>query len=450
MKKLLLVVGLAVCMVGIAKAELFTNPGFEDGLTGWDDWGSGSGNGIPWNSGNVITVIQDGTAHSGDSHAESVWPLSSGEWSGYSMLYQQPWVTPGATYRFSAWVRDGDSEPGGSGSIQIEMSFEQRNWDGDTSGGAWRGEETEPRVYVFFDIPSDGQWHQVSYDHTVPMTVNQLGSLITIGSPGIPIDLDDYSLAVLNISNPQPPDGSNVPITLDALGWDNPNPNDPLYPLTSVVYFTLDYPEAGLFEGDPNFTDFADSIPVNEDNVSASIPEALVVGETYYWSVHSTDPNTQETFIGPVWTFTTDNSAPDVEAGDDVSTYLVAGTAVANLNATVSDDNFPNPPGAYTLSWAVTGGIIFPPLSFDDSTVEDPEVTATAAGTYILTLTANDSALSASDTVTVTVYEDGCEAAKAGGVPLLVGDVNEDCSVNFGDVALVAADWLMCISLDCL
>ena len=185
---------LAVC--SLASAEDFVNPGFEDGLTGWNDWGSGSG-GVGWRSSNSITVMEDGTAHSGDFYAESVWPLSVGTEWGYSMLYQQPWVTGGETYNFSAWVRDGDSQAGGAGSIEVEMSFEQRNWDGVTDEWHWRGEEVEARVYVYFDIPSDGEWHLVSYDHDVALTVNQLGSLITISGMGIPIDLDDAHLTLV-------------------------------------------------------------------------------------------------------------------------------------------------------------------------------------------------------------------------------------------------------------
>ncbi len=85
-----------------------------------------------------------------------------------------------------------------------------------------------------------------------------------------------------------------------------------------------------------------------------------------------------------------------------------------------------------------------------DPVAEDAEVTVTAVGTYELTLTADDSDKDASDTVTVNVLENACEAAKAAGVELIVGDVNEDCIVDMGDVMVMAGDWLSCISLDCM
>ncbi len=184
---------LVLAVAGIVQAELFVNPGFEDDLNGWSDWGSGSG-GVGWRSGNVVNVIQDGTAHSGDKHVETVWPSSEGTEWGYTMVYQNPMVTPGEAYTFSAWVRDADSQPGGAGSITVKMSFEQRNWDGVTG---WRGEEVEDRVHIDFDVASDGAWHQVSHDITAPMTVNQLSSIIWIEGIDNPLDVDDYSLDVV-------------------------------------------------------------------------------------------------------------------------------------------------------------------------------------------------------------------------------------------------------------
>lgn len=446
MKKLLLVVGLAVCMVGVGKAELFDNPGFEDGFSGWDDWGSGSG-GVGWRSSNWVNVIEDGTAHSGDGYVEHLWDLSVGTTWGYSMVYQNPLVVPGDTYTFSAWVRDGWADPAnpGAGTIPVRLTFEQRWYE----GVGWRGEETGPRMHFDFPIPQDGQWHFVSATHTAPLTVNQFTAIVMIDGQGFALDVDDVSLMPNNAHEPQPGDGSNVAITLDTLAWENPIPNDPGNPITCEVYFTSDYPEADMYEGDPNFTNYAQSIQVNEDNLSASIPEALVINESYYWRVDCTDPNTGQTVVGHVWQFSSENAAPVTDAGADVFTWLVDGSRVVVLGATVTDDGFPNPPGEYTISWAVTGGDT-ESIAITDPAVEDAEVTVTALGTYELELTTNDSALSASDTVTVNVYENGCDAAKAAGVELLVGDFNEDCVVDIGDAMVMAGDWLSCISLDCM
>ena len=192
MKKVFALV-LMLSIVGITSAELFVNAGFEDGLEGWNDWGSGSG-GVGWRSGNTVNVVTDGTAHSGENHVYTVWPSSEGTAWGYTMVYQQPMVEAGESYTFSAWVRDADSQPGGEGSITVKMSFEQRYWDGVTD---WRGYETEDRVHLDFDVASDGEWHQVSADHLIPSTVNQLTSIIWIEGIDNPMDVDDYSLALV-------------------------------------------------------------------------------------------------------------------------------------------------------------------------------------------------------------------------------------------------------------
>ncbi len=456
MKKLLLVVGLAVCMVGIAKAELFTNPGFEDDLTDWSNWGSGSNR---TGASTSVAVMEDGTAHSGDKYAENSWDLNAvpAPTSGFNLLFQNPLIVPGDTYTLSAWLRDGLADPQnpGAGTIPARLTFEQRWWDGVSSD---RGDEvdvngdgqtSDDRVHFDFDVPSDGQWHLISATHTAPLTVNQFTAIVVIMQAGSILDMDDVSIMPNNAHNPNPADGSDVAITLDALGWENPVPNDPEQPITCEVYFTSDYPEAGMYEGDPNFTDYAESIPVNEDNISASVPEALVFGTTYHWRVDCTDPNTEETVIGHVWEFTVSNTGPAVDAGDDVHVWLTDGSVVVNLAATVTDDGHPSPPAAYTLGWAVTSGAVGTIL-ITNPAVEDAQVIINALGAYTLELTADDSELSGSDSVVINVYETACDATKGAGIVLPATDVNQDCAINMGDVLEIAANWLECMSYDCL
>ena len=92
------------------------------------------------------------------------------------------------------------------------------------------------------------------------------------------------------------------------------------------------------------------------------------------------------------------NSAPTVSAGSDQTITLPSG---ATLDGTVSDDGLPNPPGALTTTWSQVSG---PGTAmFGNANAVDTTVTFSAAGTYTLRLTANDSALSTSDDVIVTV-----------------------------------------------
>jgi RHS repeat-associated protein len=92
------------------------------------------------------------------------------------------------------------------------------------------------------------------------------------------------------------------------------------------------------------------------------------------------------------------NEAPAVNAGPDQeitlpSTVLLAGTA--------SDDGLPNG-STLEVFWTQVSGPV--PVIFHDAFAAATPVTITAAGTYVLRLTASDSELSASDELTIVVH----------------------------------------------
>lgn len=92
------------------------------------------------------------------------------------------------------------------------------------------------------------------------------------------------------------------------------------------------------------------------------------------------------------------NGTPVVDAGRDQTITLPAG---AILSGTATDDGFPNPPAALTYLWSQASGpntaAIATPTQLTTS------VSFPIAGAYVFRLTASDSALSASDTLQVTV-----------------------------------------------
>ena len=92
------------------------------------------------------------------------------------------------------------------------------------------------------------------------------------------------------------------------------------------------------------------------------------------------------------------NQPPSVSAGPDRS--IVLGSA-ASLDGTVSDDGLPAAPGAVTRTWSKISGP--GTVSFADASATDTTATFSAAGTYVLRLTAFDGLLSAFDEMTVTV-----------------------------------------------
>ncbi len=95
------------------------------------------------------------------------------------------------------------------------------------------------------------------------------------------------------------------------------------------------------------------------------------------------------------------NLAPTANAGPDQSITLPAAAA---LSGSATDDGLPVG-STLTYAWAQVSGP--GTATFAASTSASTSATFSAAGTYVLRLTASDGALSGSDTVTVTVNADG-------------------------------------------
>lgn len=108
---------------------------------------------------------------------------------------------------------------------------------------------------------------------------------------------------------------------------------------------------------------------------------------------------------------TTGNAAPTVNAGPDTQVTL---PAVARLRATFTDDGLPVNPGVPAFQWSRVSGP--GTVSFNPSDSPATEATFSTAGTYVLRFSANDGALSANDTVTVTVNPGSVPAPVLGAV----------------------------------
>jgi hypothetical protein len=106
-----------------------------------------------------------------------------------------------------------------------------------------------------------------------------------------------------------------------------------------------------------------------------------------------------------------DNGRPQVNAGSGGTTALYAGF---EADATVLDDGVPDPPGEVSLLWEkVSGpgnvGFYDGPFLGPGETIEDPHVSFSEVGEYVLRLTADDGELTnepgVTDTITVVVNE---------------------------------------------
>ncbi len=94
----------------------------------------------------------------------------------------------------------------------------------------------------------------------------------------------------------------------------------------------------------------------------------------------------------------TQNTAPVVSAGQNQTIQLPAN---ATLNGSASDDGLPNPPSSLSISWTKVGGP--GTVTFSSPNTAVTQASFSVAGTYTLRLSANDSALTSSSDVTVTV-----------------------------------------------
>jgi hypothetical protein len=97
---------------------------------------------------------------------------------------------------------------------------------------------------------------------------------------------------------------------------------------------------------------------------------------------------------------TTTNRAPTASAGSDLA---VNQSTSVTLSGTVSDDGLPDPPGGVTVSWSTVSGP--GTVTFANPNAASTTATFSAAGAYVLRLTAGDGDMTAVDLVSVEVSE---------------------------------------------
>ena len=244
-------------------------------------------------------------------------------------------------------------------------------------------------------------------------------------------------LKATHFLNPNPSDGGLVSYGDVELSWTLPDPCVPGQPVPVDAYFTDD--RSKLEE----FTDPAAIQVVSKQNVTSVVvqtqPKTL-----YYWAVDTYVGSDNDPVLGPIFSFFADNIPPTVDAGADLVTWLADnGVRTKNLDAIITDDGAISP---YAVQWTVVSEPNDPNSSdavITDPSAEDTSVTLSALGEYVLQLEVFDGEYTGSDTVTINVYNDGCEAAQS--LPDYVsfpGDLNGDCRVDDLDLAILEEDWL--------
>jgi len=245
------------------------------------------------------------------------------------------------------------------------------------------------------------------------------------GQGTLNLDYDEVAnqttLTALHNFNPYPADGGGVGPGAVELSWtvDEGTPVD--------VWFGTN---PGLI---------AAELIVTKESVTSVVVQAQPKTQ-YYWAVDTYIGDPNDPIYGSIFSFIADNLPPEVDAGANAVTWLVDGVMTKNLDATVTDDD------AYTVLWTVVSepdDPNSPDAVIADPSAEDTSITLSALGEYVLQLEASDGEYSGSDTVTINVYHDGCEAAQS--LPDYVpfpGDLNGDCKVDELDLAILEEDWL--------
>jgi hypothetical protein len=241
------------------------------------------------------------------------------------------------------------------------------------------------------------------------------------------------TLTATPLLSPNPVDGGLVSPGELTLSWTLPDPCVPGQPVLVDVYFT---DKLELLE---QFTDPAAIQIVDAQSVTSAVVQTQPKTR-YYWAVDVYVGSPKDPIYGPIFSFFADNMPPQVNAGADVVTWLEGGPRIGHLDATVTDDGAVS---AYTVRWTVIAEPNEGDAVIKTPTAEDTNITLAARGEYVLQLEAFDGEYSASDTVTIRVYSDSCQAAKS--LPdyePLVGDLNGDCRVDDLDLALLQENWL--------
>ena len=265
--------------------------------------------------------------------------------------------------------------------------------------------------------------------------------------------------------NPKPADGEEDVLVDGAhLSWstgkdpsdpNSPNPNikehyvwlsEPYDPLNPVI------PEQWWRElGAQQFTIGADTHPEDgnvDPNAFVDVP-GLQKDKLYLWAVDeglvgSTGPSDPENVLwGQEWSFETETTGAVVDAGLNIVAWLDETTGKATV---VPDASITDPTGDIdTILWAVDSPPDDPNITILDPTAEKPTVEIIATGTYTLSVVATDLAGNppGEDTLEIRVFADACEAAQnsPNGYDAPIGDLNDDCVVDFYDFAMFASTW---------
>ena len=398
----------------------------------------------------------------------AMWLIADGVFNGPTCTIECP----------LAWEpRDGTGE--------IDAMFGRLNLYGgvltaqnvDVAGDAWGDGVMDIRGGVLRQTNDDtDQVQQDIDDGKIIAYSGYPGASLTVSYDALANQTVVKALSGLNPSPANQADG--VDTATSALTWTTPaDPN--FVGLKKYVYFgenagwpDYDDPNEHLAMQDRDYR--ATYIPrpniplVESDDTDNSTPISIVLDKDYWWIVDYgvDDVNVVFTYI---FKFDTQNTAPVVDAGNNLYSFLDGGSRTITLDGSfIRDDNNPAPA---TPIWTVISALepyedVAPgdPLAAidpndygfvgDDNNQLNSQFEVLTAGTYILELDADDGEFTAEfpQEVTLFIRDTACKATQIypgygnewepGTYNPMPGDVNEDCVVDLSDVADVSSTWL--------
>ena len=197
----LICLGLVLALGGFAQAEMLVNPGFEADLEGWNTWGGGSGSGAGgwfYNSDTHATVMEDGTANSGEKYVEVGIAGVEGSLWGVMLAFQEQPVTEGKVYEISGWFRDGDAD--GAPSLVENGGKIEWEWRDAAPTSEGRGAEVADRNTLTFNLTEE--WTYQSDVQVAPPGAKGLTVVLGTTWGGINLDIDDASFGPAQVAIP--------------------------------------------------------------------------------------------------------------------------------------------------------------------------------------------------------------------------------------------------------
>ena len=420
-KKVLVLLASLALIGSVHAGNRLINGDFESGATGWTRWwGGNTGVGVP-------DPLRPG------NNCAGVWWSDDG-------IFQTVAIGPGK-YVFGGEMMQENLGKNRLAIIEVNVG---------SNGVLWWNQQividatTPPSQWVrYFDV-IDNTTAGANYVQFQMFMLDQNGPHTGQGL----VRYDNVFVAeegYLNrATNPVPSDGAAVDYTaVTQLSWTNPDPNNPAHTITSDVWFS---------EGnsDPNFfTKIANGIAGNSVNLAAA-GVTLQDNRNYYWRVDSIDPSIGKT-LGDVWTFNAGDGPPAAEAGPNQYVWLNMEDGDGDptkVTVTLAGSYVDDGKSAVTTQWSVgTTDPANPVIVIANPTASTTTATIDRMGWYQFVFTVSDAVHQSADSHYVGVYSSACAAATADPADaVLAGDITGDCKVDMNDLAILAADWIECMS----